>query len=75
MPWYPDWLVALSECAKSEGGKGIDQRGERYGRAIVQPHHARDIIEQLTALKRENKQLRAERDVTSGAPLGDPPSR
>jgi hypothetical protein len=68
MPWYPDWLVALGECSKSDDGV-------RYGRAIVQPRHARDIIEQLTALKRENKQLRAERDVTSGAPSGDPPSR
>jgi hypothetical protein len=74
MPWYPDWLVALDECAKSNDGV-------RYGRAIVQPRHARDIIEQLTALKRENERLRRgapvfpERDVTSGAPLGDPPSR
>jgi hypothetical protein len=43
MPWYPDWLVALGECSKSDDGV-------RYGRAIVQPRHARDIIEQLTAL-------------------------
>lgn len=67
MPWYPDWLVALDECAKSE-------EGARYGRGIVLPRHARDIIAQLTALKRENKRLRAA-NVTSSASRDDPPER
>lgn len=55
MAWYPDWVVALDDCATSDDGL-------RYGRSIVTPDNARDIIRELARMSREIKALEATRE-------------